>query len=156
MHQGEHAHCVVKRFYRISNKRRAYKQIASKVARQRYLQAKQAAHSHLAPQTRAETSDFEPHIRASDHYHMSHDRRHRLTLSQFEQDREDDPAATVSQTKHSVHFSSPLISRQDFTSKLQNHLLGRLLQRDFDSDDHEDFTDADRNCIEIFRGTLED
>ena len=85
---------------------------------------------------------------------MSHDRRHRLTLSKFEQDREDDPAATVSQTKHSVHFSSALISRQDFTSKLQNHLLGRLLQRDFDSDDHEDFTDADRNCIRLVGNTF--
>ena len=34
-----------------------------------------------------------------------------------------------------------------FLPKLQDHLLGRLMDREFDGDMHEEFTDADRNSI---------
>jgi hypothetical protein len=34
-----------------------------------------------------------------------------------------------------------------FLPKLQDHLLGRLMDRKFDGDIHEEFTDADRNSI---------
>src|SRR5438270_12664897 len=34
-----------------------------------------------------------------------------------------------------------------FLPKLQEHLLGRLLSRQFDGDMHEEFTDSDRNSI---------
>lgn len=34
---------------------------------------------------------------------------------------------------------------------LHNHLLGRMLRREFDSDDHDDFSDTDRNCIHILQ-----
>ncbi|KAJ7148914.1 hypothetical protein C8R46DRAFT_1311106 [Mycena filopes] len=37
----------------------------------------------------------------------------------------------------------------DFISKLQDHLLGRLLRRDFDGDTHEEFTADDRNTVRI-------
>lgn len=33
--------------------------------------------------------------------------------------------------------------------KLQDHLLGRLTQRPFDGDDHDEFSDADRQCLRI-------
>jgi hypothetical protein len=41
------------------------------------------------------------------------------------------------------------MSLQDFIPKLQDHLLGRLLNRDFDGDAHEEFTPADRNTVFI-------
>ena len=34
-----------------------------------------------------------------------------------------------------------------FLPKLQDHLLARLLKREFDGDTHENFTDADRNSV---------
>jgi hypothetical protein len=37
---------------------------------------------------------------------------------------------------------------QDFVTKLKNHLLGRLLHREYDGDEHQ-FSDADRNTIRI-------
>lgn len=36
-----------------------------------------------------------------------------------------------------------------FLSKLQDHILGRLLRQDFDGDTHEDFTSEDRNSVRI-------
>lgn len=33
--------------------------------------------------------------------------------------------------------------------KLQDHLIGQLTHRAFDGDDHDDYTDADRNSIQI-------
>ena len=38
---------------------------------------------------------------------------------------------------------------QRFIPKLQDHLLGRLLRRDFDGDTHGEFTDTDRNTVRI-------
>ncbi|KAJ3752587.1 hypothetical protein EV360DRAFT_54941, partial [Lentinula raphanica] len=37
----------------------------------------------------------------------------------------------------------------DFWPKLQDHLLGRLMERDFDGDTHDTFTDEDRQHIHI-------
>jgi hypothetical protein len=36
---------------------------------------------------------------------------------------------------------------KNFLPKLQDHLLGRLIGREFDGDMHEEFTDSDRNSI---------
>lgn len=42
-----------------------------------------------------------------------------------------------------------LTNVQQFIPKLKDHLLGRLTNRPFDSDDHDDFTSVDRNCLRI-------
>ena len=38
---------------------------------------------------------------------------------------------------------------QKFIPKLQDHLLGRLVNRSFDGDAHDDFSDSDRNSIRL-------
>lgn len=43
--------------------------------------------------------------------------------------------------------------RQDFIPKLQDHLLGRLLNKDFDGDDH-DFTDHERNSVRLVNNCM--
>lgn len=45
------------------------------------------------------------------------------------------------------------MSFQNFISKLQDHLLGRILGKDFNGDDH-DFTEDDRNSIRIRNNTI--
>ncbi|KAJ7115737.1 hypothetical protein C8R44DRAFT_880156 [Mycena epipterygia] len=42
----------------------------------------------------------------------------------------------------------------DFIPKLQDHLLGRLLNREFDGDTHEEFTPEDRNTIRITKNRI--
>ncbi|KAG6825681.1 hypothetical protein H0H92_002838 [Tricholoma furcatifolium] len=41
------------------------------------------------------------------------------------------------------------LTQSKFLPKLQDHILGRLLQRTFDGDMHEDYTDNDRNTVRI-------
>lgn len=43
---------------------------------------------------------------------------------------------------------------QEFIPKLKDHLLGRILDRDFDGDTHEEFTDQDRNTIRIINNRI--
>ena len=43
----------------------------------------------------------------------------------------------------------PHIFKKNFIPKLQDHLLGRILNCDFDGDTHSLFTDEDRNSIRI-------
>jgi hypothetical protein len=43
---------------------------------------------------------------------------------------------------------------QNFIPKLQEHLLGRLLGREFDGDTHEEFSAEDRNTIRIVNNRI--
>jgi hypothetical protein len=43
---------------------------------------------------------------------------------------------------------------KNFLPKLQDHLLGRLIGREFDGDMHEEFTDSDRNSIRFVGGKI--
>ncbi|KAJ7090534.1 hypothetical protein C8R44DRAFT_720233, partial [Mycena epipterygia] len=61
------------------------------------------------------------------HHHTSRARRYPLDIYDFR----GDPAMA------------------DFIPKLQDHLLERLLNRDFDGDTHEEFTPTDRNTVRI-------
>jgi hypothetical protein len=45
------------------------------------------------------------------------------------------------------------MSEQDFIPKLKDHLLGRLLNREYDGDEDQ-FTDADRNTVRIVENRL--
>ncbi|KAJ7140771.1 hypothetical protein C8R44DRAFT_726491 [Mycena epipterygia] len=63
-------------------------------------------------------------------HHISPSRNHRHHLIKFVHENEEDPA------------------KKDFISKLKDHLLGRLLQHDFDGDE-EGFSDEDRTTVRI-------
>ncbi|KAE9382350.1 hypothetical protein BT96DRAFT_845600 [Gymnopus androsaceus JB14] len=64
----------------------------------------------------------------------------------------------ISSTKnHPVHLSEFLHSdehedpaKKDFYKKLKEHLLGRFLERNFDGDTHESFTDDQRKSIILY------
>ena len=68
----------------------------------------------------------------------------------------DDPAYKVCIYFKPYTFSICLIcfAWQDFLPKLQDHLLGRLLEREFDGDTHETFTPADRQSVRILGGKM--
>ncbi|KAJ7640944.1 hypothetical protein B0H17DRAFT_894423, partial [Mycena rosella] len=69
------------------------------------------------------------------HHHISDARRYPLDIYNFHS-RTGDPAMV------------------DFIPKLQDHVLGRLLNRDFDGDSHEEFTPADRNTVRIVNNRI--
>jgi hypothetical protein len=46
-----------------------------------------------------------------------------------------------------------IIVSQNFVTKLKDHLLGRLLDMDYDGDEHQ-FSDADRNTIHIMNNRI--
>ncbi|KAJ3778513.1 hypothetical protein FB446DRAFT_768429 [Lentinula raphanica] len=48
-----------------------------------------------------------------------------------------------------TYTSSGDPAAKDFWPKLQDHLLGRLMERDFDGDTHDSFTDEDRQHIRV-------
>ncbi|KAI5894786.1 uncharacterized protein SCHCODRAFT_02495166 [Schizophyllum commune H4-8] len=116
---GETAHCAVKRYYSTTNKRDAIKQIAKKRARSTVFREEKKEMGELAKAT-------------YDHHHViASTRNHPIDIFRFVEENQDDPACT-----------------RDFIPKLQDHLLGRLLGRTFDGDDH-DFTPDELNSIRL-------
>ncbi|KAJ3713281.1 hypothetical protein C8R42DRAFT_563993, partial [Lentinula raphanica] len=79
------------------------------------------------------------------HYHIGKSNKKKTDLRAYTHS--GDPAAKVSQSDTT---KLPHVHRfQDFWTKLQDHLLGRLMDREFDGDTHESFTDEDRKFIRI-------
>ncbi|KAK7684228.1 hypothetical protein QCA50_012552 [Cerrena zonata] len=135
---GELAHRFVKRLYRLSSKFNAAKQISKQFMRTAYV--RQTYHQQN-PQTKPASRKRHRHLAAGrdptgylppdQHHFISHSRNHPIRLSDFIHDNQHDPAF------------------KDFRSKLHDHILGQLTRREFDGDDHNDFTDADRNSLRI-------
>ncbi|KAF8951473.1 hypothetical protein BDZ97DRAFT_1684491 [Flammula alnicola] len=121
---GELAHRLVKRLYGLTNKKDAIKQISKKYTRQRVFRQAEKQEEKEADQPE----------RLSEHHVISHSRNSPLNVLAFVQD--GDPA------------------KKDFFPKLQEHLLGRILGRDFDGDTHESFTHEDRNSIRLRNNTI--
>ncbi|KAF9532139.1 hypothetical protein CPB83DRAFT_832803 [Crepidotus variabilis] len=135
---GELAHRLVKRLYGLTNKRNAEKQIAR---RYRHMEKAEQAYKRHAKQAKQRQGGCSTDLPMStDMNDMDHDMRYHISsslnkpikLSQLVTDGRGDPAY------------------KDFMSKLRDHVLGRLLKRDFDGDTHESFSDADRNSV-IFK-----
>ncbi|KAJ3839903.1 hypothetical protein F5878DRAFT_659863 [Lentinula raphanica] len=130
---GELAHRVVKRLYGIGNKKKDPKQIGRRLRRAEWskrifdnlgIHTKRRQHQHaLNPENASEV--------LAAHHHIGRTSKQKHNLGSFIQKHRDDPAA------------------KNFWPKLQDHLLGRLLNRQFDGDTHESFTDADRNHIRL-------
>ncbi|KAF7372504.1 hypothetical protein MVEN_00112300 [Mycena venus] len=131
---GELAHHLVKRLYRRTNKNNALKQMAKLERREaRLRKARTAAdsprrrHAHHVPFSQKEARAY---VDIEVHHHIAPSRNNRLHLMTFLHDNEDDPA------------------KKDFIPKLKNHLLGRLLQREYDGDE-EEFSDEQRKTVKI-------
>ncbi|KAJ3724112.1 hypothetical protein DFJ43DRAFT_1003317 [Lentinula guzmanii] len=154
--QGELAHRTVKALYGLTNKRDATKQIAKRYNREKHLRQAKAnlqkakkleqvgkgkglsvqilsQHTHhvgMEMSTVKEDMKISPDL----HHFISENNNHPISLHSFllDQNRED-PA------------------KKDFWPKLQDHLLGRLLGRDFDGDSYGSFTDNEQNSIDLYK-----
>ncbi|THV02220.1 hypothetical protein K435DRAFT_836569 [Dendrothele bispora CBS 962.96] len=145
---GELAHRLVKQYYALTNKRNATNQIARRYKREQKLQKIKFARKKARKGKQKDNSHYEhPHhvgfessTRLEDlrsppgaHHYMSDSRNHPIHLEDF--------------LHANGHELDP--AKKDFFPKLQDHLLGRLLDRPFDGDTHEMFTDEDRAQISI-------
>ncbi|KAF8146033.1 hypothetical protein K438DRAFT_529438 [Mycena galopus ATCC 62051] len=130
---GKNLHRLVKRMYRVTNKRNHASQIATRVmrlARARAAANKRKRHAHHFTFGEDEPLGATP---PEIHHHTSKARRRPLDMfSDFNAQKADADLAMV-----------------DFVPKLKDHLLGRLLKRNFDGDTHEEFTPSDRASVRI-------
>ncbi|KAJ7053674.1 hypothetical protein C8F01DRAFT_1329290 [Mycena amicta] len=140
---GEALHRQLKRMYSVTNKRDHTAQIAKRVTRLHRARLSQATKDKtigkkLYSSTRRKARDWDLQFddpfaaRVSDlHHSISSERRKPIDIFELSGPTQRDPAL------------------KDFVSKLKDHLLGRILGRDFDGDDHDDFTDNDRRSLLI-------
>ncbi|KAG6913900.1 hypothetical protein DXG01_003626 [Tephrocybe rancida] len=129
---GELSHRLVKMLYGSTNKKDAMKQIAKQVNRREVLRDHTATAQIAEQEALANTP-------LSVHHAVSKSRRNPHNVYTFISERHEgllDPA------------------KKNFIPKLQDHLLGRLLGRQFDGDEFDDFTNEDRNHIRIAGNTI--
>ncbi|KAJ3711816.1 hypothetical protein C8R42DRAFT_648049 [Lentinula raphanica] len=116
---GELAHRVVKKLYSLGNKKNDPVQIGRRLRRVEWSQhALDQRGIHTERRRQQVVSNTGDNV--TSHYHVGKTNKKKTDITSG------DPAA------------------KDFWPKLQDHLLGRLMERDFDSDTHDTFTDEDR------------
>ena len=81
------------------------------------------------------------------HHHISDTRKHHQDSFSFTKLSPNDAATTVCVNTLSLHGVSVYLF-QNFVSKLKDHLLGRLLNLEYDGDERS-FSDTDRNTVHI-------
>jgi hypothetical protein len=124
----------VKRLYGRTNKRDATRQIGLHV--RRLERAKHAADCHrLKTQSEPRGVSIEENTdqNLDKRYHMSNSRNDPVNIYSFVRENQDDPAF------------------KGFMPKLKDHILGRLLERDYEGDmyGNSEFTDDERNSVRI-------
>ncbi|KAJ3858876.1 hypothetical protein EV359DRAFT_68646, partial [Lentinula novae-zelandiae] len=135
---GELAHRVVKKLYGLGNKKKDPRQIGHRL---RHLEwAKRAFDCRgIHTKWRHQQGLLNPGNAAellAVHHHIGKSDRNKHNIGSFVKLYQDDPAA------------------KNFYPKLQDHLLGRLMERKFDGDTHESFTDTDWNHIRLKGGSF--
>ncbi|KAF8955098.1 hypothetical protein BDZ97DRAFT_1675233, partial [Flammula alnicola] len=130
---GELAHRLVKRLYGRTNKRAATKQIGKRVRR---LERAQLAAQRRQMKKKSKSinvqEDQDPIERNLDErYQISRSKNDPIDIYSYVRANQNDPAFV------------------GFIPKLKDHILGRLLKREFDGDTHGEFTHDDRNTVRI-------
>ncbi|KAG2022247.1 hypothetical protein CC2G_000019 [Coprinopsis cinerea AmutBmut pab1-1] len=135
---GELAHRLVKRLYGLTNKRKVAGQIAKRVRRiervreAREIRLREASLLNVVRRDSVRrTLQQEDGLERDLHHYMSHRENKPISISKILRENQNDPAFEY------------------FMPKLKDHLLGRLLGRGFDGDEHDEFTDEDRNTVFI-------
>ncbi|KAF5393789.1 hypothetical protein D9757_000388 [Collybiopsis confluens] len=124
---GELAHRVVKKLYGLGNKKKDPRQIGRRLRRVEW--AKRAGDRRGIFTKRRRLQTLLIAINTRDHHYIGQGKDHH-SIGNFISEHRGDPAA------------------KSFLPKLQDHILGRLMEnRKFDGDMHEDFSHDDRNCI---------
>ena len=131
LEQGELAHRLVKRLYGRTNKRDATRQIGQHVRR---LERAQLAADHHRLKMRSEThvnieENADQYL--NERYHMSNSRNDPINIYSFVCKNQGDPAFKA------------------FIPKLKDHILGRLLEKDYEGDVYGEFTNEERNTVRI-------
>ncbi|KAJ3515164.1 hypothetical protein NMY22_g14524 [Coprinellus aureogranulatus] len=123
---GELAHRLVKRLYGLTNKRKVANQIGKRVER--------LERARLARELR-----------------LKHEKRRHVVHRVSGRSIQKSAAVTDGGSDDAVEtVPSNTTSPKNFLPKLQDHLLGRKMGRTFDGDNHDEFTDEDRNSFRIY------
>ena len=153
--QGELEHRRVKRFYKRTNKMRFESQIAKQERMERHyrkyitaLRKKTGARTMSRSGSSAAVEDASPRH----HYSVAKRDRDRVDLYSLSNKRVGDPALKVCHNS-SLHLSSSLTLSQDFIMKLKNHLLARVLDKQYDAEPPT-FTTKDREQLYIAEDRL--
>ncbi|KAF8835227.1 hypothetical protein BDN67DRAFT_1015721 [Paxillus ammoniavirescens] len=126
---GELAHQLIKTFYQSTNKQEPAKQLARQERRHTRVR-RQLDRVNTAVGLKQKSSENMPPVA---HHNLSDSSTNAVNLAKFLSDRPDDPAL------------------KDFVPKLKNHLLSRLLNLDYDGDEHI-FTDDQRCQVRFVDG----
>ncbi|KAJ3846642.1 hypothetical protein EV368DRAFT_88715 [Lentinula lateritia] len=135
---GKLAHRVVKKLYGLGNKKKDPRQIGCRLCRLEWARCA-ADHRGIHTKRRRQQGILNAGNAAellAAHHHIGLSAKNKHNIGSFVKMHHDDPAA------------------QNFHPKLQDHLLGRLMDCKFDGDTHESFTDADRNHIRLKGGSF--
>ncbi|KAJ3837892.1 hypothetical protein F5878DRAFT_584314 [Lentinula raphanica] len=133
---GELAHRVVKKLYSLGNKKKDPMQIGRKLRHIEWAKRaldRRGIHTKRRRQQSLLNTENAAELLAA-HHHIGRSSKQKYDIGAFTQNHRNDPAA------------------KNFWPKLQDHLLGRLMNREFDGDTHESFTDADRNHVRLKGG----
>ena len=106
----------------------------------------------LAPTIPFEEAEDLPFTDPQVHHHMSSDTRHKIDVVRWVGENEDDPAMTVSAVSTKLlFFCSGFL--KNFIPRLKNHLLSRLLAREYSGDETE-FTSEERNSVTFINNRI--
>ena len=101
--------------------------------------------SHTSP------DDLDMNVR----YYISKSRNHSVDIWSFLRSNKADPSLKVfSLSNDHIYSTSHVRNPQGFLPKLQDHILGRLLERPSQGDTYGDFSDAERNMVHILGNKL--
>ncbi|KAJ3792034.1 hypothetical protein GGU11DRAFT_750655 [Lentinula aff. detonsa] len=153
---GELAHRMVKALYGLTNKRDATKQIAKRYNREKHLrQAKVNLQKAKKLKQLGKGKGLSVQILSRHTHHVG------MEMSTVEEDMKISPDLhhfISENNNHPISLHSFLLdenredpAKKDFWPKLQDHLLGRLLGRDFDGDSYGSFTNNERNSIDLYK-----
>ncbi|KAJ3979941.1 hypothetical protein F5890DRAFT_1630603 [Lentinula detonsa] len=153
---GELAHRMVKALYGLTNKRDATKQIAKRYNREKHLrQAKVNLQKAKKLEQLGKGKGLSVQILSRHTHHVG------MEMSTVEEDMKISPDLhhfISENNNHPISLHSFLLdenredpAKKDFWPKLQDHLLGRLLGRDFDGDSYGSFTNNERNSIDLYK-----
>ncbi|KAL1759929.1 hypothetical protein FB107DRAFT_270653 [Schizophyllum commune] len=126
---GELAHRIVKRLYTLTNKKDATAQIGRAYRRMTRARKAHDLRNAIKVQTKRRALQAKSNTDILEHHHITKSRSVHHSLSSFATEHADDPVLL------------------NFVPKLQDHLLNRLLHRQFDGDDDGAYSDEDRNHV---------
>jgi hypothetical protein len=147
----------VKRLYGLTNKRTATKQIGARYHRMEAagLAQRKALKQNPKFQQLSHTPPYDLDMNVR--YYISKSRNHPIDIWSFLHSNKTDPSLKVlySSINHVYGTSHVQVcNSQGFLPKLQDHILGRLLERPSQGDTYGDFSDAERNVIHILGNKL--